>query len=167
MPRRMIGHASRVLAGLAGVVVVLVMVVTAMDVGRRNLGISSIRGLIEYTEVALVVIALMGLSQTQREDGHIGVEYVVDRLGGRIGQALEAFGLAAMCLILAYLTYATGLTALDSVARQEVRIGHVPVPVWPARLVIPVAGLLTLIETAIQLRDKLVSLFAATTPVGR
>lgn len=167
MSRRLVGRASRVLAGLAGVVVVLVMLATTTDVARRNVGSSSIGGLIEYTEVALVLLALLGLSQTQREDGHIGVHYVVDRLGGRAGEVLEGVGLAIMCLVLAYLTYATSLTAVESIVRQEVRIGHIPVPVWPARLVIPLAGLLTLLETAFQLRDRWASVGTDTAQVER
>ncbi|CAN5250202.1 hypothetical protein BH09ACT10_BH09ACT10_30870 [soil metagenome] len=126
------------LSGLAGVGIVLMVVLTLVDVGRRAAFDKSISGVIEITEVGLVAVVFLGLMGAQLNDRLIRTPVVTNRLPGRVAHLVRAIALVLSVLLLVWVIYETTLVAINSVERREYRGGLTEVPIWPARILIPI-----------------------------
>ena len=76
---------------LAGLILVLVMLVTMIDVVGRSFFDSPFRGTIELTEMAMVVIVYLGLGYAAHEGDHISVDLIDAQVGPRMRLALAVF----------------------------------------------------------------------------
>ena len=115
----------------------------AQVLGRQlfNLPIS---GYIDFVELSMATFAFLGVAYCQRHGGHVRMEMVLKFARGRWQWALEVFGtLVALFIIAVLIWYGYGhflraWTLGDSTIDAEL-------PVWPSKLVVPVAfGLLWL-----------------------
>jgi TRAP-type C4-dicarboxylate transport system permease small subunit len=114
-----------------------------------------VRGLVEYNEVALVILIYGSLAYTQRHDGHVATTVVAQYLRPNHSRIAEGVGLSVAFVVLVWMVYSTGIEAWSSFVAREFRFGMAAVPIWPARLVL-VAGLLILtLEVAVTMIDKL------------
>jgi TRAP-type C4-dicarboxylate transport system permease small subunit len=129
---------AKSLAVLAGGAVALIVLSIVYDVAARTLGISGVKGIVEYGEVLMVAVVFLSIGYAQMQHAHIAVEILVDRLPERIAQRLYAGVLGLLAIGLFWASYETMLAAMTSMERGEIRFGLVSVPVWPARWVIPV-----------------------------
>lgn len=138
-----ITRVGMVFATLAGVGILVLMLLTVVDVSLRETRGRGVGGVTEASEVGLVIVVFLGMTAAQMSRAHISTPMVLSRLPSRVGHALRAFSLLLAGVFVVWMTYRTLLTGLDSYARGEFRYGIVNVPIWPARLVIPVglAGL--------------------------
>ncbi|MDC4233342.1 TRAP transporter small permease [Actinomyces sp. B33] len=127
------------------------MLLTVTDVISRLITGGSVPGLLEFTEVALVFLVFCGIAYGQQQKTHVAVTLVTSRLPERIGRTVVVLGLLIILALFAWATFATGSQALDSVMRQEARFGLAAVPIWPARVVLPIGFFLLFGETLIQL----------------
>lgn len=128
---------ARVFAVLAGVCIATIMAAVTYDVASRQLGGRGLRGMVEYGEVLMVFVVFLSLAYAQMVKSHIGIELLVERLPAAVSARLDIVVLTAMAALLIWMTVQTGIAALDSYQRSEYRFGLVAVPVWPARLMIP------------------------------
>ncbi len=110
---------------------------TVQIIGRKVLNMP-IPGYIDIAEQSIALFAFMGAAYCQRLNGHVRMELVLSRLRGRILWVLEAVGtLLALILIGIMVKY-----GFDHFLRawnfgdSTIDIG---LPVWPSKLVIPVA----------------------------
>lgn len=126
-----------VLGTLAAVLIVTIMILTTSDViGRYVIG-SPLKGGVEISEILFLSAVYLGLSYTQLFREHVGVDLFISHLSSRTRLMLET-----IMLFLALLTY--GLLAWrgagafwTSVSTGEYRWGLISIPLWPARLMIP------------------------------
>ncbi|GAA4282778.1 hypothetical protein GCM10022261_03090 [Brevibacterium daeguense] len=135
---------SLTLAVLAASVIAVIMIMTTADVIKRFFTGSSIPGTAEFSEVFLVVAVYFGLAYAMRTGAHVGVDLVLMRLKPRAAKIVQVTGLTIGIVILVWMTFETVGTAMHSIAVNEFRYGIIKVPVWPAKLAIPL-GLLALI----------------------
>lgn len=143
--------ASRILAVISALATFALMVLVVIDVISRLLGLGSVPGLLEISEVTLVFLVFCGIAYGMQTRTHIAVTLVTSRLPEKLGRALVTLGLVVLLVVLAWALWATGNTAIQSTLRGEVRFGITQVPIWPARIMIPI-GLLVLIgEVILQL----------------
>lgn len=142
---------SRILAVVSALATLIIMVLTVLDVVSRLAGGGSVPGLLELSEVALVFLVYCGIAYGQQKRIHVSVSLLTSKLPERTGRAVVVVGLLFVLVIFGWATYATGTQAIESVLRGEVRFGITKVPIWPARLVIPVGFLLLIGEVLIQL----------------
>lgn len=141
-------HAMTVAAAvISSLAVALLAVGMVIDVALRHFVGSGVSGMIEYAATLMVVVVFFGLAQGQRRDEHVGMSFVVDRLPPTPRHLLPIIGLAAMCLLVAWMTVDTAEAALRSYRSGEFRFGLVRVPLWPPKASIPVGLLLLLGET--------------------
>lgn len=129
---------ARPLAWLAAALLFAFLVLNTADVVSRTLDVTRVRGVIEYTEIGLVLVVFLALAPAFASRMHISVDVVTARLPPRIAAGVEAAGLAVCSGLVAWWTYAATLVAIDSTRSGEYRFGLVEVPVWPARIVVPV-----------------------------
>jgi TRAP-type C4-dicarboxylate transport system permease small subunit len=153
MPRRIVGVISRVLAVISAGFIMVIMVIMVADVARRYFTGSSIAGVLEYSEVLMVAVIYLGLAFAQRKGDHIGVDIFTNRMPKRVAQIVEAAGLVVVSLALLWVTWETMQVAQQSVATREYRFGLSRVPIWPARIVIPLGISVLLLELFFDIVD--------------
>lgn len=134
-------HGTEAVAGalsaIAAAMIVALMFITVLDVGLRLLNMGSVRGGLEWTEVALVIAVYFGLMSAEVSSATIRTGIVTERLARRPRHVLRVIGMFVTIGFLLYMVDATLAQALPSIASQEFRFGVVAVPVWPAKAVIP------------------------------
>jgi TRAP-type C4-dicarboxylate transport system permease small subunit len=99
----------------AGCSLVFLMTITAIDIFGRNTGLYSIRGVIEISTMAVVLIGFLALPHSLIVGGHIVVDLATLRVPARINKHIDAFWLivAAVCLgFVAWLMWGAALKAL-------------------------------------------------------
>lgn len=143
---------------LAAVLIMAIMFSTAADVTARQVTGSSIAGVVEYSEVLMVGLIFLGLAYAQRTGAHIGVDLVTERLPARVAHGVRSVGLVIAMVVITIMAWQTLEVALRSVQSGEYRFGLVQVPIWPARLLIPIGLTALLLELAVSLYDEVVAL---------
>lgn len=141
---------ERFMALLSGIAAFSLMFLAAYSVSGRKFFGAPLAGYVDYIEVLMPLIAIMGVSYVQREGGHIRMDILIGNLHGRILWLLELITVLLVLLLMVALVWgawahfdrsfdcARPLCSRDS----TIDIG---LPVWPAKLVVPVAfGVLVL-----------------------
>lgn len=93
------------LAALAAALLCALVVLILVDIGARYLRVFSIAWALEASEYMLYAITFLGAPWVLREEGHIAVELVVERLPPRAKRfarrAADVLG-AVVCIVLLY-----------------------------------------------------------------
>lgn len=87
-------------AALCGALLLALTGVTVVDVVGRYLFDSPLPGAAEVTELLVMAIVFAGLPAVSLADGHVTVDLVTSRLGGRGAAACLAFGRSLAVLML-------------------------------------------------------------------
>ncbi len=126
-----------VLGTLAAVLIITIMILTTSDVIARYVIGSPLKGSVEISEILFLSAVYLGLSYTQLFREHVGVDLFISHLSSKPRLVLET-----IMLSLAFFTY--GLLAWrgagafwTSLETGEYRWGLISIPLWPARLMIP------------------------------
>lgn len=144
------------LALLSGLAVFSLMVLAVLSVSGRNFLNQPLPGYVDWIEQAMPLIAFMGISYTQRDGGHIRMDMLVGALKGRTLYAVEFITTLAIFTLMALLVWGTWAhfqRSFDFSAPMWSRDSSMDIalPIWPAKLLAPVAfGVLSL-RLALQL----------------
>lgn len=122
----------------ASSIIAVIMVLTTADVIKRFLTGSSIPGVTEFSEVFLVAAVYLGLAFAMRIGAHIGVDIVIMRLKPKVSKVVQLIGMTFAIVVLVWMTVETTGAALHSLSINEYRYGLIKVPVWPAKLIVPI-----------------------------
>jgi TRAP-type C4-dicarboxylate transport system permease small subunit len=122
---------------ISAVGVLVLLGATVFDVAGRTFTGHGVPGVIEITEVLLVVVVFIGLMTAARDGQHIRVTLLTDRVPGAVARVLRSIGLLFSLAIVGWLIASTTTRAVLSVRSAEYRFGLVSVPIWPARVAIP------------------------------
>lgn len=135
---------------VAAFAIFALMVLGVAQIGLRSLFNSPIVGYIDLVELSMATMAFLGAAYCQRLGAHIRMELLVGHLHGRALWAAEIFGLAAGLFIIGVLiwygwdhflrAYQIGDTTIDA-----------EYPVWPSKLLVPIAFSIWFVRLAIQL----------------
>lgn len=148
---RVFNGISTVLAIIGTAAILVVMVAIGADVIKRELTGRSIVGVLELTEVLMVIFIFLGLAEAQRRDMHVQFGAVTAMLPPRVARYLEIVGALASIAYVGWMAYATLGRAIDSVQIREYRFGLIEVPIWPARIAIPLGLAALLLQLALHL----------------
>jgi TRAP-type C4-dicarboxylate transport system permease small subunit len=117
------------LAIVAGALIVLLTALVVVDVAARSLRVFTLPWSLEATEYMLYAVTFLGAPWVLRENGHIAIELVVDRLPARgraIAGLLAELAGAAICATLflyacrvVWQSYASGIMVQKSFAFPE------------------------------------------------
>lgn len=129
---------SSLLSGIAGIGLVALVLLTTADVFRRKLLNASIPSVVEITEISLVGVVFLGMLGAHTSGRHIQTPLVTNRLPSRASHGVRLVGLLLSVGLVAWITYATAAVAVTSVQDGEFRYGLTAIPIWPARIAIPV-----------------------------
>ncbi|MEE9454851.1 MAG: TRAP transporter small permease [Paracoccaceae bacterium] len=132
------------LALIGGIAVFSLMILAVVSVAGRNMFNQPLPGYVDWIEQAMPLIAFVGISYTQRLGGHIRMDILVGRLRGRIlwaAELLTTLIVLAVMLLLVWGAFAHFLRAFDLAAPNWSRDSSLDIglPLWPAKLLVPVA----------------------------
>lgn len=129
---------------ISGVAVFMLMVLAVWSVGGRKFFASPLAGYVDWIEAAMPFIAIMGIAYTQRNGGHVRMDILIGQLKGRALWAAELMSVVLILILMLALIwgswahfnrsfdFSSPLWSRDS----SIDIG---IPIWPSKLVVPVA----------------------------
>lgn len=139
---------------LAAIAIFVLMLLGTAQIILRSVFNSPIAGYIDLVELSMAGMAFLGVAYCQRLGSHIRMEIMVGRLRGRWLWGFEVFGtLVALFIVGVLMWYGWGhfMRAYmlgDSTIDAEY-------PVWPSKLLVPIAFALWFIRLTIQLIGSL------------
>jgi len=145
-----------VMALISGLAVFSLMVLAVISVSGRNFFNAPIPGYVDWIEQVMPLIAFMGVAYTQRGGGHIRMDMLVGRLRGRVLWAVELVTTALILLLILLLiwgSWAHFQRSFDMSAPMWSRDSSMDIalPLWPAKLIVPVAFSVLALRLALQL----------------
>lgn len=137
---------TRALGSVSGLAVLAIMALTLVDVVLRKVTGQGVRGVIEITEVTLVIAVFLALGSAQAGGVHISTSVLTSRLRVTSRRTVRVSAAAVALVTVAVMIMITTSAALNSFASGEYRFGLVRVPIWPARVAIVLGLVLFFIE---------------------
>jgi TRAP-type C4-dicarboxylate transport system permease small subunit len=152
---RMLLPIERFCALLSGLAIFSLMFLAAYSVTARKFFGAPMMGYVDYIEAAMPIIAIMGVSYVQRDGTHIRMDMLVSALKGRMLWLFELISVLMILILIVALTYgawehfdrsfdcARPLCSRDS----SIDVG---LPIWPSKLVVPVAFAVLVLRLLLQ-----------------
>ena len=126
----------------AGLVILIVMLLSVANILGRKLLNWPIPGFIDWMITAVPVMAFLGLAYCQRLGGHIRMDILIGKLRGRPLWIAEFASVLLMIVIAAALIYGSWDHAVRALMIGD-STGDIRLPTWPVKMVVPLAlGLL-------------------------
>lgn len=153
---RALHRLEQIFALISGIAVFALMVLAVISVGGRNFQNAPIRGYVDWIEVIMPLIALMGVAYTQRDGGHIRMDILVARLKGRvlwIAEFASTLLILLTVLLLIWGSWAHFSRSFDFAAPMWSRDSTIDIglPIWPAKLIVPLALAVLALRLVLQL----------------
>ncbi|MBV50690.1 MAG: TRAP transporter small permease [Sulfitobacter sp.] len=131
-------------AMISGLAVFMLMVLAVWSVSGRKFFASPLPGYVDWIEFAMPLIAIMGISYTQRNGGHVRMDILIGQLRGRALWAAEMFSVVVILILMLALiwgSWAHFQRSFDFSSPLWSRDSSIDIglPIWPAKLVVPVA----------------------------
>lgn len=146
-----IQNLNRIIAGIGAVFLIPLMLLTACEVVGRSLFNRPLAGTVELSQYLLAIFILLGLAYSQQAKAHVGVSFLISRLGPR-SQALAAVVTTLMSLFLfAVLTWQGWVVAIEEKSVSDM----LRIPQYPFRLLLSAAAFLFSLELLIDLGEAL------------
>ncbi|MFY0596245.1 MAG: TRAP transporter small permease [Cognatishimia sp.] len=147
---------ERIFALISGLAVFSLMILAVISVSGRNFFNQPLPGYVDWIEQAMPLIAFMGIAFTQRDGGHIRMDMVVGALKGRTLYAVEfitTLAIFALMVLLVWGTWAHFQRSFDFGSPMWSRDSSMDIalPIWPAKLMAPLAFGLLALRLALQL----------------
>lgn len=147
---RMLLPLERFAALLSGLAIFSLMFLAAYSVTARKFFGAPMMGYVDYIEAAMPIIAIMGVSYVQRDGTHIRMDILVSALKGRLLWLFELISVLLILVLIVALTwgawehFARSFDCARPLCSRDSSI-DVGLPVWPSKLVVPIAfGVLVL-----------------------
>ncbi|QBY00307.1 TRAP transporter small permease [Rhodophyticola sp. CCM32] len=141
---------------IGGLVIFLLVLMAVSNVFGRKLFNTPVPGYVDWTQQLMAAFAFLGLAYCQREGGHIRMDIVVTRLHGRILWFAEWLSTLFMLILTTALIYGAWfhfLRSFDLNAPNFSRDSSIDIglPLWPAKLIVPIALVVLWLRLVLQL----------------
>ena len=146
--RRLARAIAGPLGALASLSTIVMMIAIVIDVVSRNIGQSSVPGLVEMSESALVATVFLGLAYAGATNAHVAVDLFTDAMPRALARALTLVMWIAGVGITAWFVLGSVQRALASTRSNELRAGLIDWPLWPSRWIIAI-GLVAFLVVAV------------------
>lgn len=152
---RLFYRVETTLAVIAGLTVFAMMLMAVLSVGGRNFFNQPLPGYVDWIEQAMALIAFLAISMTQRDGGHIRMDIVVGALKGRAlwaAELLTSLIVLGLMILLVWGTWAHFQRSFDFGQPMWSRDSSIDIglPLWPAKLLAPVAFSVLAVRLALQ-----------------
>ncbi|MGQ9508984.1 MAG: TRAP transporter small permease [Thermodesulfobacteriota bacterium] len=136
--------------GMAGMLLLIpLMLLTTGDVLGRKFLSKTIPGTFELSEYMLVVFILLGAAYTQQVKGHVGVDFLINRLSPRIRILCRIVTTLLSLFIISILVWQGWAEGI----RERTVSDMLRIPQSPFRLFVAIGGFLLCLELMIDLID--------------
>lgn len=147
---------ERLFVLIAGIFAFTLMMLAVVSVTGRNGFNEPLPGYVDWIETLMPLIAILGVSYVQREGGHIRMDILIGQLKGRPLWLLEFITTLAIFLCIAALVWGTWShfdRSFDMTKPLWSRDSSIDIglPLWPAKLVVPVAFFVLSVRLFLQL----------------
>tara|TARA_R110002124_G_scaffold279572_1_gene452175 strand:+ start:5783 stop:6286 length:504 start_codon:yes stop_codon:yes gene_type:complete len=146
----MLNFVSNILGAIAMLFLAFLMFGITLDVVVRAVTGSPITGVFEFTELALVMVVFFGVGWAQRDDAHIRVSVLTDKMSPTTRLRVVALAWAIGALGLLILAIPATNEAIYSVSIREFRWGYVKIPIWWTKVSLAVGLWFACIQMAVQ-----------------
>jgi TRAP-type C4-dicarboxylate transport system permease small subunit len=148
------GRLEAALNFIAGVAIFVLMLVAVYQVFGRTLFGTAIYGYIDYIEQATAIFAFLGIAYCQKVGGHIRMEILLTTMPRRLLWWVETFGIILSLVIVAVLIYGSYFNFLRAYELGDSTM-DIQLPVWPSKLIVPIALATLWLRLALQLAGYL------------
>ncbi len=129
---------------LSGLAVFSLMFLAAYSVGGRKFFASPLAGYVDYIELLMPLIAFMGIAYVQRDGGHIRMDILIGQLRGRALWTAELLSVILILILMVSLVWGSWAhfdRSFDMSKPMWSRDSTIDIglPVWPSKLLVPVA----------------------------
>ena len=133
----------------------LVLLATANVLGRKIFN-TPLPGFIDWVEQSMAVFAFVGLAYCQRYGSHIRMDIVIQRIRGRPLWFAELLSTLLILLVVTVLIYGSWFHFWRSFDFTAPLLSHdssidIGLPLWPAKLIVPISMILLWVRLALQL----------------
>lgn len=128
---------SRWSSWISGALTLVLLVMLVAEVAVREIVGRSLLGTIELSEVLLVLIVALGAAYAQKTGAHVSTDLVTSRFAPATAAAIRVGGMLVAAGFLFWTAWASAERGWEAFESGESRFGITSVPVWPARLVLP------------------------------
>ncbi|MFN3535775.1 MAG: TRAP transporter small permease subunit, partial [Desulfatiglandales bacterium] len=135
--------------------IIPLMLLTTSDVLMRAIFNKPIKGTFELSEYLLSISILLGAAYTQQVKGHVGVNFVIVRLGKRKRAFVESITNMGSLFVLIIISWQGLLRAFEETTVSDM----LRIPQWPFRFLVFVAGVGLSLELLLDFKDSLRDLF--------
>ncbi len=135
---------------IAATAIFALMVLGVLQIGLRTIFNAPITGYIDLVELSMASMAFLGAAYCQRLGAHIRMELLVGRLRGRTLWGVEVFGTLVAMFIIGVLVWYSAGHFLRSYTLGDTSI-DAQFPVWPSKLIVPIAFSIWFLRLTIQL----------------
>ena len=144
------------LALVSGLAVFAIMAFAVISVTGRNGFNAPIPGYVDWIEQLMPLIAFMGVAYAQRDGTHIRMDILIGKLTGRplwIAEFITTLAALILMMLLVWGSWSHFDRSFDFSAPNWSRDSSIDIglPIWPAKLLAPVAFSVLVIRFLIQL----------------
>jgi TRAP-type C4-dicarboxylate transport system permease small subunit len=144
------------MALVSGLAAFSLMCLAVVSVSGRNFFNEPLRGYVDWIEAVMPLIAIFGIAYVQRSGGHIRMDIVVGALRGRalwMAEFITTFFVLVLMILLVWGTWSHFDRSFDFNAPNWSRDSSIDIglPIWPAKLVVPVAFAVLCLRLMLQL----------------
>lgn len=125
-------------AVIAAITIAIMMLSTVLDATSRYLLNRPLPGVFELNEVILVVCVYMSIAWTQMERGHIRVTAFILRFSEKNKAKLNMVSWFITFLFVFIVGIESFIAAKESFLAREFRWGSVQMPIWWAKMLVPI-----------------------------
>ena len=143
---------------LAGLSLLLMMVYGFIDVTMRNLFNNPLPGTVEFTELFMPILALMGVAACQIQRRHMRVDFLFGFMSAKVKTIVNIFSYTAGIVAFSFVFWLSFLHALDSFHGKEVAWGVIPFPLYVAKFAVAVGILLFVLQLVLDFTNSTMEL---------
>ena len=138
------------LNGFSALAIFFVMLIGVTQVISRKILNMPIPGYIDFIEQSMVVFAFFGIAYCQRLGGHVRMDLFMAKLSGRPLYFFETLATLIGLVVITILIDTSWLHFLRAYELGDSTI-DIGIPIWPAKLTIPLAFCVLWVRFALQL----------------
>ncbi|MEO0371661.1 MAG: TRAP transporter small permease [Pseudomonadota bacterium] len=131
------------------------MFLAVYSVGGREFFANPMQGYVDWIELLMPVIAIMGVAYVQRNGVHIRMDIIIGSMSGRLLWAIEFIMIVLMLFLMLALVWGSWShfdRSFDMTKPLWSRDSTIDVglPIWPAKLIVPLAFALLSLRLMLQ-----------------
>lgn len=138
-------------AVLAAIFVALLIIIIGAEAIFRSLGWGLFPGVIDLSEYALFVIAVLGAPWLLARDKHIKVSFLAANLKGTAKRLAELLVNLLLLVICGVIFYYSSIVLIDSFVREEFIYKELTLPDWWLQWQVPLAMALMFVEVVLRM----------------